>query len=65
MISARLIVILSLCCLASAVLGAVTVMFGYEAGRVLVLVSVPVGALSVVGGAIAAQTGHVKDDLRK
>lgn len=65
MISARTIVITGLSCLGAALLGFALVAFGYAAGRLLVFVAVPIGALVVMGGAIAAQGGQVKDDLRK
>ena len=65
MMSARTVIIIALSCLGVAAIGFTLVVFGYNAGRVLVFVAVPIGALSGIAGSIAAMTGQLKDDLKK
>ena len=43
--------------------GAVLVLFGFDAGRWIVYVSVPLGALGAMGGALLAMFGMIEKDF--
>ena len=63
MLSARKVVSVLLLLLFTAIIGAVTIALGYQFGRYLVYVSVPVGAVLAIVSAVSAMLGKLEQDL--